>query len=74
MKKGYSATGKKQVLVISGNCRDQCSQSRVSDGESRGNEVVELGRGKIGERVNSALFSEYHGRPLDGLKQGCDII
>ena len=42
-------------------------------GEKSGrNEVVELSRGKIGKELE--LYFKYYGRPLDCLKQWCDII
>ena len=44
----------------------------MSDEKSGRNEVVELGRGTIGKEL--ALHCKYYGRPLDYLKQWCDII
>ena len=42
------------------------------DEKSGRNEVVELGRGKIGKDL--ALHFKYSGRPMDYLKKWCDII
>lgn len=64
----------RSLLVISRNHRDQCSESGVRSWKRGRGGAAESSRSKVGQGRELALYSTYHGRLLEGLKQGCDII
>lgn len=58
-------------LSCQGTTNTKVQRSGVSDGKSGGNEMIELVRVKSGPGRSS--LCKCPGRPLESLKQGCDI-